>query len=229
MYLKAAIFKPELPRTRGNRTRDRGIAKAGAQTTRRLPKAVSRARILHGATARALRHAQSPQSPSNGHQRHANKRIPGHKISQARVSAGLSCFFIHQWSTICPAVAAFDGKPSLPQQLAKKVISTRSNTYTKLSKSMTRIWMTCEQALALLLSCSGHLRRQAPLGQGSLRRKQFLAHPCPGSCQSVPRDTGHSSLKRILPCALCCRLRRLKCPAVYTYLNLSIYLSVYPS
>ena len=34
---------------------------AGAQTTRQLPKAVSRARNSHGATARALRHAQSPQ------------------------------------------------------------------------------------------------------------------------------------------------------------------------
>ena len=45
----------------GNRTRDRGIAKAGARTTRQLPKAVSRARKLHGATARALRHARSPQ------------------------------------------------------------------------------------------------------------------------------------------------------------------------
>ena len=61
LYLKAAIFKPELPRTRGNRTRDRGIAKAGAQTTRQLPKAISRATKSHGATARALRHARSPQ------------------------------------------------------------------------------------------------------------------------------------------------------------------------
>ena len=61
LYLKAAIFKPELPRTRGDRTRDRGIAKAGARTTRQLPKAVSRARKSHGATARALRHARSPQ------------------------------------------------------------------------------------------------------------------------------------------------------------------------
>ena len=79
--LKSYDFQPELqehaPRTTfvlkscdvqagcrgpgGNRTRDRRIAKAGAQTTRQLPKAVSRARILHGATARALRHAQSPQ------------------------------------------------------------------------------------------------------------------------------------------------------------------------
>ena len=45
----------------GNRTRDRGIAKAGAQTTRQLPKAVSRARKSHGATARAIRQARSPQ------------------------------------------------------------------------------------------------------------------------------------------------------------------------
>ena len=50
LYLKAA----ELPRSRGIRARDCGIAKAGAQTTRQLLKAVSRARQLHGATARAL-------------------------------------------------------------------------------------------------------------------------------------------------------------------------------
>ena len=79
LYLKVAICQPELqehaPRTTfalkscdfqagaagGNRTRDRGIAKAGAQTTRQLPKAVSRARKSHGATARALRRARSPQ------------------------------------------------------------------------------------------------------------------------------------------------------------------------
>ena len=46
---------------------------------------------------------------------------------------------------------------------------------------------------------------------------------------SVPRDTGHRTLqKRIWPCALCCRLRRLKLPAVYTCLNLSIYISTSP-
>ena len=76
LYLKVAIFQPELPehapRTTfvlkkpfssrscsgpgGNR-----IAKAGAQTTRQLPKAISRATKSHGATARALRHARSPQ------------------------------------------------------------------------------------------------------------------------------------------------------------------------
>ena len=82
LYLKVAIFQPELqehaPRTTfvlkklrfssrscrgpgGNRTRDRGIAKAGAQTTRQLPQAISRATKSHGATARALRHARSPQ------------------------------------------------------------------------------------------------------------------------------------------------------------------------
>ena len=38
-----------------NRTRDRRIAKAGAQTTRQLPKVISRAKKSHGATARALR------------------------------------------------------------------------------------------------------------------------------------------------------------------------------
>ena len=66
LYLKVAIFQEHAPRTScrgpgGNRTRDRGIAKAGARTTRQLPKAVSRARKSHGATARALRHARSPQ------------------------------------------------------------------------------------------------------------------------------------------------------------------------
>ena len=35
----------------GNRTRDRGIAKAGAQTTRQLQKTISRALKTHGATA----------------------------------------------------------------------------------------------------------------------------------------------------------------------------------
>ena len=76
LYLKVAIFQPELqehaPRATlvlkscdcqagagGNRTRDRGIAKAGAQTTRQLRKTISRATKLHGATARALRHARS--------------------------------------------------------------------------------------------------------------------------------------------------------------------------
>ena len=68
--LKVAIFKAEL---RGCAPRTTFVlkscdfpagaagARSGAQTTRQLPKAVSRARILHGATARALRHAQSPQ------------------------------------------------------------------------------------------------------------------------------------------------------------------------
>ena len=45
----------------GNRTRDRAIAKAGAQITRQLPKAILRGIKPHGATARALRHARSPQ------------------------------------------------------------------------------------------------------------------------------------------------------------------------
>ena len=52
----------ELPRTRKNHTRDRGIAKAGAHTTRQLQRP-SREQLIesHGATARALRHARSPQ------------------------------------------------------------------------------------------------------------------------------------------------------------------------
>ena len=73
LYLKAAIFEPELPRTRGESTRDRGIAKAGAQSTRQLPKAVSRARNSHGTTATALRHARSPQRVRRGQDRFARR------------------------------------------------------------------------------------------------------------------------------------------------------------
>ena len=81
LHLKAALFQPELrehaPRATSvlrscdfqagaaadqkESARNRGIAKAGARTTRQLPKAVLRARKSHGATARALRRAQSPQ------------------------------------------------------------------------------------------------------------------------------------------------------------------------
>ena len=72
----ASLLEPELP---GNRTRDRTIAKAGAQTTRQLPKTIlrviERERFdvqdlrrgfaetkpnSHSATARAHRHARSP-------------------------------------------------------------------------------------------------------------------------------------------------------------------------
>ena len=84
-HTTASLLEPELPRTRGNRPRDRVIAKAGAQTTRQLPKAISRVKHRtapqrerfdthdlrrgfaetktnsHGATARARRHARSPQ------------------------------------------------------------------------------------------------------------------------------------------------------------------------
>ena len=77
LRFRVAIFRSELPGVRstywllclsrscrgpgGNRTRDRAIAKAGAKTTRQLPKAVSRVITSHGATTRALRHARSPQ------------------------------------------------------------------------------------------------------------------------------------------------------------------------
>ena len=73
LRLKAAMFEPELPRTRGESNRDRGIAKAGVQTTRQLPKAVSRARNSHGATARALRHARSPQRVRQGQDKFARR------------------------------------------------------------------------------------------------------------------------------------------------------------
>ena len=79
LYLKVAIFQPELqehaPRTtlvlkscdfQAGAAADQGGIEPGTaglrkQTTRQLPKAVSRARKSHGATARALRHARSPQ------------------------------------------------------------------------------------------------------------------------------------------------------------------------
>ena len=40
LYFKQTIFAPELARTRGNRTCDAAIAKAGAQTMRQLSKAI---------------------------------------------------------------------------------------------------------------------------------------------------------------------------------------------
>ena len=78
LYEKAAIFQPELredaPQLRfssrscrgpgGNRARDRGIAKAGAQTTRQLPKAVSRAiarRHCESASTRTISAEGSPR------------------------------------------------------------------------------------------------------------------------------------------------------------------------
>ena len=81
LYLKVAIFQPELqehaPRTtfvlkncdfQAGAAADQGGIEPGtaglrkqARTPRQLPKAVSRARKSHGATARALRHARSPQ------------------------------------------------------------------------------------------------------------------------------------------------------------------------
>ena len=122
LYLKVAIFQPELqehaPRTTfvlkscdfqagaaadqgRNRTRDRGIAKAGARTTRQLPKAVSRARKshgatasrgfiglktdAHGATARAIRHARSPQRVHRAQDKFARRH--SESASTRRISA----------------------------------------------------------------------------------------------------------------------------------------------
>ena len=79
LYLKVAIFQPELqehaPRTtfvlkscdfQAGAAADQGGMTAGLRKQARTPrdnfqKAVSRARKSHGATARALRHARSPQ------------------------------------------------------------------------------------------------------------------------------------------------------------------------
>ena len=93
LYLKVAICQPELqehaPRTtfvlkscdfqagaaadQGGIEPETAGLKAGAQTTRQLPKAVSRARKSHGATARALRHARSPQRVHRAQDRRARR------------------------------------------------------------------------------------------------------------------------------------------------------------
>ena len=90
LYLRAAIFELELPRTRGEsnpRPRDCERRRANHETTskgRFVSKAPQRERFdthdlrrgfaetkknSHGATARALRHAQSPQRVARGPQK----------------------------------------------------------------------------------------------------------------------------------------------------------------
>ena len=106
-YSKVAIFKPEQLRTTGgHRTRDRGIAKAGAQATRQLPEAASRA-------ARALRHARSPQRARRirgGHSEGAwtrtiHARSADHKVIKSPPFEGRSGILK---SSKCPQVFNID-------------------------------------------------------------------------------------------------------------------------
>ena len=70
----------------GNRTRDRGIAKAGARAARQLPKAISRATNLHGATARALQHARSPPRAACRNRKKSSAFEPRPRESPQRVA-----------------------------------------------------------------------------------------------------------------------------------------------
>ena len=56
-HTTASLLEPELPRTR----RDSNPRPRDCESTTQLPKAVLRVMKSHGATARALRHARSPQ------------------------------------------------------------------------------------------------------------------------------------------------------------------------
>ena len=76
-YYTASFLEPALPRTRGNRTHDRAIAKAGAQTTRQLPKSFSRV-MEHGAAARAppQRVRRDQTESASRHSESASTRSP---------------------------------------------------------------------------------------------------------------------------------------------------------